>query len=80
MRFTSSGAAVGWDALHFAELLLTQPLHIVIGSVPGGFGSYRDGLELYGRARSTQKSIQIVEARATTISTTSPRPPRRWNS
>ncbi|MFT4256228.1 MAG: alpha/beta hydrolase [Pseudoxanthomonas sp.] len=61
LRFTSTGAAVGWDAFHFAEVLLTQPLHIVIGSVPGGFGSYRDGLELYDRARSSQKSIQIVE-------------------
>lgn len=60
LRFTSTGAAVGWDAFHFAEVLLTQPLHIVIGSVPGGFGSYRDGLELYGRARSSEKSIQIV--------------------
>ena len=61
LRLTSTGAAVGWDAFHFAEVLLTQPLHIVIGSIPGGFGSYRDGLELYGRARSSQKSIQIVE-------------------
>lgn len=61
LRLTSTAAAVGWDAFHFAEVLLTQPLHIVIGSVPGGFGSYRDGLELYGRARSDQKSIQIVE-------------------
>jgi len=60
LRFTSVAPAVGWDAFHLAELLLTQPLHIVIGSVPGGFGSYRDGLELYGRARSSQKSIQIV--------------------
>ncbi len=61
LRFTSTAAAVGWDAFHFAEVLLTQPLHIVVGSVPGGFGSYRDGLELYGRARSGDKSIQIVE-------------------
>ena len=61
LRLTSTGAAVGWDAFHFAEVLLTQPLHIVIGSIPGGFGSYRDGLELYGRARSSQKSIQIVQ-------------------
>lgn len=61
LRLTSTAAAVGWDAFHFAEVLLTQPLHIVIGSVPGGFGSCRDGLELYGRARSSQKSIQIVE-------------------
>lgn len=60
LRFTSTGAAVGWDAFHFAEVLLTQPLHIVIGSIPGGFGSYRDGFELYRRARSSEKSIQIV--------------------
>lgn len=60
LRFTSTGAALSWDAFAFTEHLLTQPLHIVIGGVPGGFGSYRDGLELYARARSAQKSIQIV--------------------
>lgn len=62
LRFTSTAPAVSWDAFHFVELLLTQPLHIVIGAIPGGFGSYRDGLELYGRARSAEKSIQIVES------------------
>ena len=35
-------------------------MHIVIGSIPGGFSSYRDGFELYGRARSAQKTLQIV--------------------
>lgn len=61
LRFASLGPALGWDAFHLAEVLLTQPLHVVFGSVPGGFGSYRDGFELYRRARSTQKSLQIVE-------------------
>lgn len=60
LRFTSTGAAVGWDAFAFTEKLLTQPLHIVIGAVPGGFGSYRDGFELYGRARSQYKTLQVV--------------------
>ncbi|MQP77197.1 prolyl oligopeptidase family serine peptidase [Stenotrophomonas sp. MYb238] len=60
LRFSSTAAAVGWDAFHLAEVLLTQPLHIVIGSVPGGFGSYRDGFELHRRARSQHKSLQIV--------------------
>ena len=60
LRFTSTGAAVGWDAFAFTEKLLTQPLHIVIGAVPGGFGSYRDGFELYGRARSQHKTLQVV--------------------
>ncbi|MFD1215669.1 MULTISPECIES: alpha/beta hydrolase [Microbulbifer] len=61
LRVTSTAAAVGWDAFHLAEVLLTQPLHVVIGSVPGGFGSYRDGFELYNRARSGQKTLQIVD-------------------
>lgn len=62
LRFTSTGVAIGWDAFHLAEHLLTQPLHIVIGGgAPGAFGSYRDGFELFNRARSSQKSLQIVE-------------------
>lgn len=61
LRFTSTGAAMNWDAFSFVEKLLTQPLHIVIGSIPGGFSSYRDGFELYGRARSEEKTLQIVE-------------------
>jgi fermentation-respiration switch protein FrsA (DUF1100 family) len=61
LRMVSTGAAMNWDAFSFVEKLLTQPLHIVIGSIPGGFSSYRDGFELYGRARSEQKTLQIVE-------------------
>jgi fermentation-respiration switch protein FrsA (DUF1100 family) len=52
---------VGFDAFHLAEHLLTQPLQIVIGSVPGAFGSYRDGYELFSRARSSRKSLFVVE-------------------
>lgn len=61
LRLTSIGAALGWDAFHLAELLLTQPLHVVVGSVAGAFGSYRDGFELYRRARSSKKSLQVVD-------------------
>ncbi|MEU3539299.1 hypothetical protein [Streptomyces paromomycinus] len=32
-----------------AELLLTQLLQVV-GSMPGDFGSYRDGCEIFGQA------------------------------
>ena len=60
LRFTSIAPALTWDAFAFTEKLLTQPLHIVIGDVPGGFGSYRDGYELYQRARSTEKTLQVV--------------------
>ena len=62
LRFTSLAPAVGWDAFFLAEHLLTQPLHIVIGGgEAGAFGSYRDGFDLFNRARSSHKTLQIVE-------------------
>ncbi len=61
LRFTSVAQSLSWDAFAFTEKLLVQPLHIVIGDVPGGFGSYRDGYELYQRARSAEKTLQIVK-------------------
>lgn len=59
MSFT--GAAMGWDAFTNAETLLTQPLMVVIGSKPGGFGAYRDGWEIYSRAASQDKHIVVAE-------------------
>ena len=56
-----SSAAMGWDAFLHAEVLLTQPLMVVIGDKPGGFGAYRDGWEIYGRAASTNKQIVVAE-------------------
>lgn len=56
-----SGAAMGWDAFLNAEVLLTQPLMVVIGDKPGGFGAYRDGWEIYSRAASANKHIVVVE-------------------
>ncbi|WP_049202538.1 alpha/beta hydrolase [Serratia marcescens] len=61
LRSTSTVSALNWDAFAFTEKLLIQPLHIVIGDVPGGFGSYRDGHELYQRARSAEKTLQVVK-------------------
>lgn len=61
LRFSSIGAAASWDAFHLAEQLLTQPLQIVVGGVPGGFGSYRAGFDLFDRARSAKKNIHVVE-------------------
>jgi len=61
LRFSSTASALNWDAFAFTEQLLTQPLHIVIGDVPGGFGSYRDGYELFQRARTTDKTLQVVK-------------------
>ncbi|RPE08178.1 alpha/beta hydrolase [Chitinophaga lutea] len=61
LRVDSLDKAMSFDAFHLAELLLTQPLHIVVGDKVGAFGSYRDGFELFNKAASKQKSIQVVQ-------------------
>ncbi|AZK97173.1 MULTISPECIES: alpha/beta hydrolase [Streptomyces] len=58
--FSHMGPALGYDAFHLADQLLTQPLQIVVGGVPGEFGSYRDGFDLFHRARSQHKDILVV--------------------
>lgn len=60
LRFTSVGNMIAFDAFHLVEELLDQPLQVVIGSVPGGFGSYHDGHELYKRA-NCEKDLFVVE-------------------
>lgn len=60
LRFTSLGSVIGFDAFHLVEELLNQPLQIVVGSVPGAFGSLKDGQELFRRARS-EKDLFVVE-------------------
>mgnify|MGYP000471003328 CR=1 FL=1 len=54
-------SAVGWDAFHLAEVLLTQPLCIVVGDQVGAFGAYRDGCEIIERAASKKKELVVVE-------------------
>ena len=61
LRFSSLAPAVGFDAFHLAEQLLTQPLLIIVGSVPGAFGAYRDGFELFNKAASIRKDMVILE-------------------
>ncbi|ORX88432.1 dienelactone hydrolase domain protein [Basidiobolus meristosporus CBS 931.73] len=61
LRFTSVGSVIGFDAFHLVDQLLTQPLEIIIGEVPGAFGSYKDGHELYNRAASKKKHLHIVK-------------------
>ncbi|HVW69619.1 MAG TPA: alpha/beta hydrolase [Steroidobacteraceae bacterium] len=41
--------------------MLTQPLIVVIGDKPGGFGAYRDGMEIYGRAASKDKELVVAQ-------------------
>ncbi|MBC9248301.1 alpha/beta hydrolase [Paracoccus sp. 11-3] len=54
-------AAVGWDAFHLAEMLLTRPMCIVVGDKPGAFGAYRDGAEIVERAASKDKELVVAE-------------------
>lgn len=54
-------AAISWDAFHLAEVLLTQPLMVVVGDKPGAFGSYRDGCEIIERAASKEKELVVAE-------------------
>ncbi|MBF6245650.1 alpha/beta hydrolase [Nocardia elegans] len=59
--FSRQAALVGWDAFDRAELLLTQPLCLVVGDRPGAFGAYRDAFELYERAASTDKELAVLK-------------------
>ncbi|AOK36238.1 MULTISPECIES: alpha/beta hydrolase [Burkholderia cepacia complex] len=59
--YSHQAAAVGWDAFHLCETLLTQPLMVVVGDKVGAFGAYRDGCEIIGRAASKKKELVVVE-------------------
>lgn len=59
--YSHQATAVGWDAFNRVEVLLTQPLCIVVGDKPGAFGAYRDGVELYRRAASKDKQLVVAE-------------------
>lgn len=61
MRFISMDGVMAFDAFYLVEMLLTQPLQIVVGSQPGAFGSNKDGHELYERAASTDKDLMTLE-------------------
>lgn len=59
--FSHQATAVGWDAFNRLEVLLTQPMIIVVGDKAGAFGAYRDGLEAYRRAASRDKELVVAE-------------------
>lgn len=61
LHFTSMTNMLGFDAFHLADVLLTQPLQIIIGDKQGAFGSYRDGQELYKKAASEKKDLLVLE-------------------
>lgn len=61
LLFTSMSNLIMFDAFHLAEYFLTQPLLVIVGDKVGGFGSYRDGFDLYNKAASTTKKIHVVQ-------------------
>lgn len=61
MRFSTMDAVMAYDAFALADMLLTQPLQIIVGSKPGAFNSNRDGHELYKVAASSQKDLLVME-------------------
>jgi len=54
------GSVIGFDAFHLVEELLDQPIQIVVGSIPGAFGSLKDGQALFQRVKG-EKDLFIVE-------------------
>ncbi|WP_018134114.1 alpha/beta hydrolase [Acaricomes phytoseiuli] len=60
MNLGTHNQALNWDAFQRVETLLTQPVMVVVGEKPGGFGSYRDGMELYGRSSSSADRQLVV--------------------
>jgi hypothetical protein len=59
--YSHSMGAMSCDAFHLAKMLLTQPLMVVVGDIVGGFGAYRDGCEIIGRAASKEKELVVVK-------------------
>ncbi|AZA82632.1 alpha/beta hydrolase [Chryseobacterium lactis] len=59
--YSRMSIGMGWDAFYLSETLLTQPILVVIGDKPGGFGAFRDGYEIIRRAASTKKDLVVVK-------------------
>jgi fermentation-respiration switch protein FrsA (DUF1100 family) len=59
--YSRMSVGMGWDAFYLAETLLTQPILVVIGDKPGGFGAFRDGYEIVRRAASDKKELLVVK-------------------
>lgn len=60
-RLVSNMEVAGFDAYHLVDKLLDQPLYVVAGDVPGGFGSYRFAYKLFDNALTKDKKLHIVK-------------------
>ncbi|KAL0940186.1 X-Pro dipeptidyl-peptidase protein [Colletotrichum truncatum] len=61
VRSSTMDAVMAFDAFYLAEMLLTQPLQVIVGTKPGSFGSIQDGKSLYDIAASNDKNIISIE-------------------
>lgn len=59
--YSRMSIGMSWDAFYLSETLLTQPILVVIGDKPGGFGAFRDGYEIVRRAASEKKELLVVK-------------------
>lgn len=59
--YSRMSVGMGWDAFYLSETLLTQPILVVIGDKPGGFGAFMDGYEIVRRAASKKKELLVVK-------------------
>ena len=60
LLLTSMQLILGFDANANIEKLLTQPLQLIVGDIPGAFSSYRNGFEVYNRAASKEKDLLVL--------------------
>ncbi|USS88192.1 alpha/beta hydrolase [Fructilactobacillus hinvesii] len=58
--YSSVSMMINFDPAILAEKLATQPLEIIVGDVPGAFGSYRFGYEYYDKAAADDKELVVL--------------------
>ncbi|CAM4037218.1 alpha/beta hydrolase [Rahnella bruchi] len=60
-HYLSDALILGFDAIHLAEILLTQPVHVILaGNSAGTTGSFEDGYRLSELDRAAQPLIEIA--------------------
>lgn len=57
--FTSDAAIIGFDGFHLVELLLVQPLQVIVGGKLGTTFSHEAGKSLWARARKRRDFVVI---------------------
>ena len=59
-RFRSTASLLAFDAFHLVDVLLTQPLQVIVGNRIGAFGSYEDGHDLFAKATG-RKDLLVID-------------------